>query len=80
MQQHQACNQVIGQLRIGEKTVDCRSLYQQLGTEVEALDKRINQLQKNCQPDPIQPERLGTTLKNRQTILSGLSIRERINQ
>jgi hypothetical protein len=80
MQQYQTHNEEIGQLRIGEKTVDCRLLYQQLGTEVEALDKRINQLQQSCQPDLAQLEHLGTVLKNRQTILSWLSIRELINQ
>jgi len=79
MQQRQARSGG-GQLQIGAQTVNCQLLYKQLGAEVEALDKRINQLQQHCQPDLAQLGHLGKVLKNRQTILSWLSIRELVNQ
>lgn len=69
-----------GQLQIGKQTVNCQLLYKQLGAEIEALDRRINQLQQHCQPDLGQLNHLGKVLKNRQTILSWLSIRDLVNQ
>jgi len=79
MQQGQARSSTKGQLQIGEQTVNCRVLCKQLGTEIEELNKRINQLQQHCQPDLAQLDHLGKVLKSRHTILSWLSIRELVN-